>query len=160
MFPPRPNPLLWRRSVNQLLSLGRVFGPPPGPADAYGPGDAEEGIGRLPVLVEGGYGEMPYGDGEAGYVGTAGEDPTLVGTVVKMAEHNYFAYRTQTWGGTTMIGSKFDDCRKFIEGACGQVLRQEKETLASGQISFKFYNPTYTQLQINVGGGGESGYGD
>jgi len=104
--------------------LGDVFGPPPGPADVYGTPTTDEGLSPR-------------------------EDPALVGFVIQVSQYAFVAQRTQTWGGTTAITSKFDDARKFIEAACSQSLRQVQNELTSGPLMFRFYNPVH---EIPVGG--------
>jgi hypothetical protein len=100
---------------------------------------------------------MPYGDEGAVVRGVGGENPAVVGYVIQLSEYNFVAQRTNTWGGTSVVSSTFDSCRKFIEGACGQTCRQQAESLSTGQRVFKFFNPAYEALQRSDP---ESGYGD
>lgn len=155
MFPPRPNFLALRKQAKNL-ALGEVFGPPPGPADVTG--SSSMCAAPLPKAGTTGYGDMPYGDTSDGeHTGLIGEDPSLVGYVIQQTQYNFVAQRTQTWGGTTIITSKFDDARKFIEAACGLSLRQEKTELESGPLMFKFYNSVYEATAAQAAQGG---YGD
>ena len=124
------------RKPASRLALNAVFGPPPGPADSPGSSPYTD----VPFPVANDPETIPA------FHGAVGEDPTLVGTVIQLGRNNYMARRTQTWGGTTLISATFDQCRKFIEAACGQNLRQEQGALASGPMVFRFYNPVYTVL--------------
>jgi hypothetical protein len=157
MFPPRPiqhTPLVTKATD---LKANAVFGPPPGPANAVGSPASNLDYGSTDGAY--GYGDMPFGDeGEPVQQGAGGEDARLVGYVIRMTEFNWFAQRTQTWGGTSLVSATFDECRKFLEGACTQLLRQEQTTLASGQLVYKFWNNSYEVAQAAVGE--EDGYGD
>lgn len=154
MFPPRAIQFSNFKRPVRLLGAGEIFGPPPGPATAIStPDSCEAG----PWSGDEGYGVMPFGDEGAVVQGVGGEDPAVVGFVIQLSEYNFTAQRTQTWGGSSVVSATFDNCRKFIEGACGQSCRQELQTLATGQRMFKFYNPAYEALQRSDP---ESGYGD
>lgn len=69
------------------------------------------------------------------------ENPRLIGFVVKQSESVWLAFRTQTWGGTHSVGSKFDRARDFIQAACGGAfLRQVRTRLADGTEAIQFWN--------------------
>ena len=119
-----------------------VFGPQAGPPDVTGGGgDYQPLINSGPAPD--GYGDMPYGDG-IGIDQGFGEDPRLVGVVIKLSTYTWLAFRTQTWGGTQFIGNHFKDARLFLEGACGRLLREEQFVMADGTHAFRYWNDAYT----------------
>ena len=156
MFPPRPLQLTPLVKKADGLEAAAVFGPPPGPASAISSATSNLDYGSVDGAY--GYGDMPFGDeAQPVQVGAGGEDARVVGYVIRMTEYNWFAQRTNTWGGTTMVSATFDECRKFIEAACTQMLRQEETSMPTGQLVYKYTNTSYEVAQAAVG---EDGFGD
>ena len=120
--------------------MTNVFGPAGGPDNVQGEGDVLS-EGQPIAGLKDGEGNMPYGD--KARLNPGGEDPRLVGIVIRQSRTLFLANRTQTWGGTELITAKFDDARRFLEGACGQLLRQESFTLADGTAGVKFWNDAF-----------------
>lgn len=113
--------------------------------------------GMLPRVVEDGYGSMEYGDGFEfqAYEGSCGDEPGFVGEIVKVSEHNYQAFKSRTWGASTLITNNLQDARMFINSACGCSCREQIEPRVDGTVVYQFYNDSFP----GVVQGEDYGYG-
>lgn len=130
------------------ISNVEIFSPDP----AQNPNNPQSENGTLPNRGGAGYGQSPYGDGqEFETPGVYGENPALVGNVIKLSRFSFIAHRTATWGGTTLMCENIQNARKFVESACNMSLRQSETELSDGTTMYQFWN--------DGSGGPGGGYG-